>query len=132
MELISIENIKHEVFNMTCKEIDLRMAKLVEILKWATYFLQRCKTNQQTKSQKEIYTMDNLWNPLWFVCSSLYNYQGKIQKQKYISKHTYKCQQHQNNKNAFLLNIVSQVYKHETKLMIWVWNIPSIIIRQSI
>lgn len=65
MELISTENIKHEGFNITWKETDLRTVqqrKLVKYCNRQTIF-QRFKRNQQTKSQVS-YTVNNLLNPL--------------------------------------------------------------------
>lgn len=65
MELVSTENIKHEGFNITWKETDLRTVqqqKLVKYYNRQTIF-QRFKRNQQTKSQVS-YAVNNLLNPL--------------------------------------------------------------------
>lgn len=55
MELISIENIKSEDFNIAWKETNLGTVPQWKLAKYCNgqNTFQRCKRNQQTKSQKE-------------------------------------------------------------------------------
>lgn len=64
MELIATENIKHEDFNITWKETDLRTVQQRKLVKYCNgqNIFQRFKRNHQTKSQ-ESYAIDNLLNP---------------------------------------------------------------------
>lgn len=128
------------------KETDLRIAQKwdSEILKLAIYFpkisnkpankISDVLENYVMDELLKSYAMDNLLNPLWFICSSQCNYWEKNQKEKIYFK-TYLQKPTSNNKHAFLLNILSQVQKNETKLKRrQVWNTHSGIslIQQSI